>query len=463
MKKLLILYFFSLTAVAFVTAQEKETPPKGGEPKDFTLPEREEIMLDNGLKIVLAPYGAIPKATIRVVVKTGNIHEVENEVWLSDLTADLMAEGTEGLDAKQIADKMARMGGNLNIFVNEHTTNLTSSVLYEFAPEAIKLIAKVMTAPSFPEAEMDRLKGNLKRDLSVSLTRPQAQASASFYKSLYPDHPYGRIYPTEEMLSSYTLEQVQAFYNAQFGAKRTTIYVAGKFDRDQVVNAIKEALNTWTEGPEDSYPVAKPATFENLSIQITDRPNAPQSTIYYGLPVVDVSHPDYIALNVTNSLLGGSFGSRITSNIREDKGYTYSPRSILDNKYKSGVWAEVADVTTKHTAASLEEIKNEIIRLQNEPPTKEELEGIQNYESGIFVLQNSSSSGIIGQLVFLDINDLDDSYLKNRVNNIMKVTPEDVQNMTKKYIDPNKMNLVIVGDKKEVEKQLKEKAMPIKD
>ena len=463
MKKLLFLYFFSLIAISFVTAQEKETPPAGGEPRDFVLPEREEITLDNGLRIVLAPYGAIPKTTIRMVVKTGNIHETENEVWLSDLTANLMEEGTDSLNAKKIADKMARMGGDLNIFVNEHTTNLVSSVLYEFAPDAINVMSEVMTAPSFPENELDRLKGNLKRNLSVSLTRPQAQASASFYKSLYPDHPYGRIYPSETMLDSYTAEKVQSFYDAQFGAQRTTIYVAGKFNRDQVVRVIKEKLGGWKKGPEDSYPVAKPATFENLTVQITDRPNAPQSTIYYGLPVVDVSHPDYIALDVTNSLLGGSFGSRITSNIREDKGYTYSPRSILDDKYKSGVWAEIADVTTQHTAASLEEIKNEIIRLQNEPPTQEELAGIQNYESGIFVLQNSSPGGIIGQLVFLDVNDLDDSYLKNRVNNIMKITPEDVQNMTKKYIDPNKMNLVIVGDKKEVEKQLKEKSVPIKD
>ncbi|WP_340076482.1 pitrilysin family protein [Leptobacterium sp. I13] len=463
MKKLFIIYFLLFLAIPLVSAQEKELPPKGGEPKDFALPDREEITLDNGLKIVLAPYGAIPKATIRMVVKTGNIHETENEIWLSDLVGSMMQEGTSEFNAKQLADKMARMGGDLNVFVNQHTANISSAVLYEFAPDAINLMAKVLTAPSFPESELDRLKGNLKRNLSVALTRPRAQASASFYKGLYPDHAYGRIYPTQEMIDSYTVEQVNSFYDNQFGAKRTTVYVAGKFDRDKVINTIKNAFNTWKEGPEDTYPIATPATFDNLTIQITDRPNAPQSTIYYGLPVADVSNSDYIALDVTNSLLGGSFGSRITSNIREDKGYTYSPSSRLDNKYKSGIWMEVADVTTEHTAASLEEIKNEIIRLQNEPPSKEELAGIQNYESGLFVLRNSSPGGIINQLVFIDIHDMDDSYLKNRVNNIMKLTPEDIQNMTKKYINPENMNLVIVGDKEKVEKQLKEKSIPIKD
>ena len=134
-------------------------------------------------------------------------------------------------------------------------------------------------------------------------------------------------------------------------------------------------------------------------------------------------HEDHTALDVTNSILGGSFGSRITSNIREDKGYTYSPFSSLQTNYKSGLWFEVADVTTEHTGASLNEIKKEIIKLQNEPPSKEELDGIKNYESGIYVLQNSTPNGIINQLNFLSIHELSDSYLTNKVNSIMSINP----------------------------------------
>ena len=178
--------------------------------------------------------------------------------------------------------------------------------------------------------------------------------------------------------------------------------------------------------------------------------------------MVSPSHPDFTALNITNSLLGGSFGSRITSNIREDKGYTYSPRSVLGTNYQTGLWYEAADVTTDFTGASLEEIKKEIVRLQNEPPSQEELEGIQNYTAGIFVLQNSTPAGIIGQLNYLDIHDLPESDLTERVKNFYAVTPEKVQEMTQKYITPDNMTLIVVGDKAKIEQQIKDFTEPVK-
>ena len=172
--------------------------------------------------------------------------------------------------------------------------------------------------------------------------------------------------------------------------------------------------------------------------------------------MADPSNEDYVALDITNSILGGSFASRITSNIREDKGYTYSPRSSIQDNYKSGIWYESADVTTEHTGASLMEIKKEIERLQNEQPSQEEMDGIINYESGIYVLQNSTPNGIIGQLIFLDTHDLDESFLSNKVKNIHSITPEKVQEMTRKYIRPENMTLIVVGDKTKIEDQIQE-------
>ena len=173
-----------------------------------------------------------------------------------------------------------------------------------------------------------------------------------------------------------------------------------------------------------------------------------------GLPVIDPSNPDFIALDVTNSLLGGSFGSRITSNIREDKGYTYSPRSTITEHYKTGVWYETADVTTEFTGASLQEIAKEINRLREEAPSSQELQGIQNYEAGIFVLRNGTPGGIINQLINLDVHQLPDSYLTNRVQNIYAVTPEKVKDVMDKYIDVDSMTVVIVGDEKLVKPQI---------
>ena len=314
-------------------------------------------------------------------------------------------------------------------------------------------MADPLQNPAFPESVLDRIKNDFKRQMNLARQQPGTQAQTKFRAALYPNHPYGRDLPTDAMIDGFTLEQVRNFYDTQFGADRTDVYVAGVFDAGAMKEAITSTLSNWEKGPEPQIPVAKPVTKADMIV--IDRPGAPQSTIVFGLPVIDPSNPDYLPLRITNSLLGGSFGSRITRNIREDKGYTYSPYSTLAARYRVGDWAQVADVTTEHTGNSLREIVNEINRLSKEPPTAAELEGIKNYEAGLFVLRNSSPGGIISQLNFIDLHGLPESFLTNQVQNIHAVTPQQVQQMTQKYIQPKNMTLVVVGDRKKIDPQLK--------
>ena len=190
-------------------------------------------------------------------------------------------------------------------------------------------------------------------------------------------------------------------------------------------------------------------------VVVQDRANSVQSAIRLGGPVADPSSPDWTRLSVTDYLLGGAFGSRITSNIREDKGYTYSPGSFVWNRYKTGYWIESADVTTEATGASIKEILYEIDRLQKEPPSEAELQGIKNYLIGIYVLQNSSRNGVIGQLEIVNYNDLGPDYLPSYVPRISAVTAKDVQDMAKKYLLTDKMTVVVVGDRSKIDEQLK--------
>ena len=458
-----ILFGTALIILAWSNLEaQKQTAPAGGTPKDFSLPEKKITTLPNGFGSALVQYGDIPKVTINLIIKTGNVHEAANEVWLADLTGVLMKEGTTTMDFKTISRKVAGMGGEVNVNVSADQFTISGSVLSEFAPGLIKIISDIAMNPAFPPSELERLKKDLKRQLAVEKTRPQSQAQEKFFQLIYKDHPYGRFFPTDEMLSSYTIDKVKDFYGKNFGAKRSVLYVAGKFDAASAEKAIDESFSPWKAGPEINYP---PATqVRTNEIATIDRKNAPQTTILLGLPTITPNHPDYVPLQVTNSLLGGSFGSRITTNIREDKGYTYSPFSTIQNRKGVSVWYEQADVTSEHTGESLQEIAKEIRRLQNEPPSKEELTGIQRYQAGIFVLQNSTPSGIIGQLNFIDQNGLDDTYLTNRVKNIYAVTPEKVSQMTKDHFKYEDMTLVMVGDKKllDKQKQLHEKARSVK-
>jgi predicted Zn-dependent peptidase len=169
-----------------------------------------------------------------------------------------------------------------------------------------------------------------------------------------------------------------------------------------------------------------------------------------GLPVVDQTNPDYVPLMVTNTLLGGFFSSRITTNIREDKGYTYSPFSSVSTRYRDAYWLQQANVSTEVTAPALKEIFYEIDRLQSEPPPADELEGVKAYMTGVFVLQNSSRNGITNQLAILDLHGLDADFLSTYVSKINAVTPEDVKKIASTYLKDEEMTIAIAGDRQQI-------------
>ncbi len=442
-----------LTLSSAAAMAQKQTPPAGGAPRNFTLPAKQEFTLPNGLQATLVPYGEVPKVTVNLIVQVGNVHEQAKETGLADLVGQLMNEGTTTLNAKQIAEKAARMGGAIDVSVSANQTILSGSVLSEYGPELVNLLADLVQRPAFPPSELERIKQDFKREINLSKSQPGTQAQIKFRMALYKGHPYGRDLPTDAQIDGYTAEQVREFYQRQFGAQRTAVYVAGKFDAAAMRKAVTTSLSEWQQGPPPRIEIAQPTTKPEMLL--LDRPGAPQSTLVIGLPVIDPSNPDYTRLRVTNSLLGGSFGSRITRNIRENKGYTYSPYSSVAPRYRVADWSEVADVTTEHTGNSLKEIVNEIERLQKEAPSADELKGIQNYEAGLFVLRNSSPEGIINQLNILDLHGLPDTYLTNQVQNIHAVTPQEVKEAVKKYIRPEDMTMVVVGDKKVIEPQIK--------
>lgn len=440
-----------IAALAFSVVATAAEPPKPAPAKPFNLPEVQEFSLDNGLEATLVAYGNLPKVTVQVAIRTGNLNEGEQR-WLADFTSALLQEGTVNRSAQQVAADVAAMGGEIFVSTGLDETVIGGDVLAEFAPDLVKLLAEIARTPALPESEMERIRADLQRQLDVSMSQAQAQAQEAFLEEIYGDHPYGDIYPTSEQLASYGIKDIRAFHEREFGAERTHVYVAGVFDAGAVREAIKQSFGDWKAGNEVlvNVPEANPVR----GVVLVDRNDAPQSTIILGLPVVDPSHADYVPLQVMNTLLGGSFSSRITANIREDKGYTYSPRSVLRDNFRVAVWNESADVTTAHTADSIREILAEIQRLQKEPPPQDELDGIKNYLSGVFVLQNSNRGSIIGQLRNINLHDLPDDYLETFVQRVNAVKPADVSAMARKYLPPDDMTLVVVGDLETVRPQL---------
>ncbi len=306
-------------------------------------------------------------------------------------------------------------------------------------------LPKYCRTPLLPERELPRVIANFERSLSVARSNPGSIASAELSHLVYGDHPFGRAWPEPAQLAGYTIDDVRRFHAANFGAVRTHIYVAGQFDRAALERALRAAFEDWPTGPAptDNPPVAD----TRARLAMVDRPDAPQTSLRLATVAPGPADTDYFPFTLMNTLLGGgSFSARITQNLREDKGYTYSPFSSLNARRGAALWTFSADVTTEHTAESLEEVYREIRRLQDETPPAEELDGIKNYRAGIFVVSNSSPDGMLGQLAFMDLLGLPDEYLTGWVANIYAVTPDQVSLMARRWLDPTRMAVVVVGD-----------------
>jgi zinc protease len=429
------------------------TPPKPGAPRDFRVPEPKRFTLDNGLEVALVQWGNMPKVRVTLDLRTGNAFEKADEIWLADLTGNLMREGTATRTGTEISQQAARMGGSLGVSVGEDRTTIAGDVLTEFGPQMIELVADVARSPRFPESEIPRIKANLTRQLAVARSQPQQIALEKFRAVLYPNHPYGRLFPTEAMIKGYTVDQIRAFYQHTYGAGRARLYVVGRFDAAAAEAAVRRAFDGWAKGATVSAEPPKPVS--TRSIYLIDRPGAVQSTVLIGMPSIDPSNDDFIAMTVMDALLGGAFASRITKNIREDKGYTYSPYSELSTRYRDTYWAENADVTTAVTGPSIKEIFAEIDRLQSQPPSAEELQGIQNYLAGTYILRNSSRGGITGQLEYVDLHGLPASYPNDFVKRVYAVTPQKVSEVARQHLQDDLATIVIVGDRKVIEDQVK--------
>lgn len=418
--------------------------PEIGSLAPLQLPPVERTTLDSGLAVALVPSGSIPKAIARLILPFGTGTEGPEETWLTRLLGDYVKEGAGDLDTSELADAVARMGGRLNVNVEEDTTSVGASVLSEHAPALVRLLATVAQAPRFPESELERLVADLGRRLDYARSQPGTLAAAAFRRAIYGDHSYGRLLATPEQISGLTTDAVRASYEAHATADGSRLYVAGMFERDAVLDATQEAFGGWSGGERAALPAPSPTSAR--AIHLVSREGAEQSTLSIGLPVPHPGDGDYVALAVTNSLLGGSFYSRITLNIREDKGYTYSPRSQIVAHPGDAYWVELADVTTNVTGASMHEIFGEIDQLRAEPAAGAELEGIQNYVAGSYVLRHATPGGILDQLAFLDLHGLDEAWAAAYTDRVLALTTADIQRIAVDHLRPDEMTIAIVGD-----------------
>lgn len=435
--------------------------PKAGPIPKLALPPIEKTKLSNGLEVWMVEQKELPIVSMNLVLKSGAANEPDNRTGVANLTTSLMDDGTKTRSAVDIANQLQSIGANLNAGGGWDSTNVSMQTLTKNLDPALAIFADVVTNPIFPATELESLRGRSLIGLRQQKANPNAIANVAFNKVLYGDHPYGRD-NTEATIKAITRDDLVNYYENTFRPNNGVLIVVGNYDKAALKTKLESAFASWKAGDTANKPLPATGQIKTTGIFLIDRPNSAQSVVSIGQVGIDRMNPDYFPVVMMNSILGGAITSRISMNLREDKGYTYGANSGLQYRRGAGPFRAGGDMQTAVTKESVQELLKEITGIRGGiPVTEKELD--YNKQSTIrrFPAGFESVGGISAQLANLYVYDLPDSYFNDYIAKINSVTLADVNRAANKYIDPSKMAIVIVGDRKVIEPGLKELGFPI--
>jgi zinc protease len=458
-REILLVAFLWLTAFTLtpVHAQkpDRSKPPKLGPPPTLKLPPIQHFQLSNGLPVLLLEKHQVPLVQINLLLKVGSTADPPGKSGLASITADMLTEGAGSRNALQLADAIDFLGARLEASAGEHTTVATLHTPLNKLDSALALLADVSLRPRFSSEELDRMRKERLTTLIQWHDEPQAIVSVLFYKTLYGNHPYGLpSIGNEQSLRSFTSEDLQQSHKMYFHSNKATLIVVGDVTVQSMKQRLENAFGEWTSGESPSPHLPAIEQIETREVYLVNKPDAPQSEIRIGRIGAPRMTDDYYPILVMNTILGGSFTSRLNQNLREQHGYTYGAWSTFDFLPLPGPFVAGAAVQTAVTDKALAEFMKELNGIL-QPVSDGDLSRAKNYLALRYPENFQSVAQIAGRLSELVIYDLPDDYFNNYVSHILAVTKEDVQRVAKKYVDPEKMAIVIAGDRKQIEAGVK--------
>ena len=421
--------------------------------RPVTWPKRTRAQLSNGLQVVLAEAHSIPKFHGELFFRAGNALVVDRAPSLAEMTATVVRTGTAKRASRQIEEDLRRLGADLGTSAGQDTSAISFAGLSEFAEPLLQLVNELAREASFPEGEFERERRQKLEEVKLERTSPGFLAGERLRKVLFGAHPYAQISPSEAQVAAYRREDLQSVYSQIYTPENGLLMIVGDFDSQAMLKTIAKVFGTWTG--------KKPATKETAALPqlcarrvfLVHNPGSVQTQILAGCHAITRKHPDWIRLGLTNSLYGGAFNSRLVMNIREDKGYTYSPRSSVSPLKQRGYFSVSAAVRNEVVAASLTEIFYEIDKLRSLPVPEAELADAQNYLTGVFSMGLATQEGLLSQFSTVELNELPADYLETYREKVRALTPEDLMATARKYFDSANMQIVVVGDRQHIQEQ----------
>lgn len=449
MKSILILLLTTLLLGPFAMSQvDRSKQPSPGKTPVLKLPHVQHGNLNNGLKIILVEHHELPIVNMQMVLQSGSANEELSKPGLASFTFDMMDEGTSKRDALQISEDLAFLGASMGLSASVDGSFITLQTLREKLGEALEIYSDVILNPSFPQKEFDRIQKTRLASLLQEKDQPAVVASKVFNKVIFGnDHPYGSpSNGTPESIRSMTVADLQDFYTKHILPNNATLIVSGDIKMKDLLSFVEKHLGSWKKGAVPSLAINTSSLKAQPGIFLVDKPQAPQSQLRIGHLGVARNNPDYFAIEVMNIILGGQFTSRINYNLRERRGYTYGARSGYTYHKYEGPFIASAGVKSSVTDSSVIETLYEINRIRTEPVTPQELEDAKQSMILRFPSRFETPAQIAGQLSSMVLYNLGDNYFNTFIDNIRKVTAANVQRVAQKYLSPDLLSIVIVGD-----------------
>jgi zinc protease len=449
------------TFQAAVFGQEKldrtKVPPAGKTPV-LRVPAWTKTSLANGATLVVSERPGLPLVSFSITFLGGaNQFEPNDKRGVAAFTATMLTEGTPTRTGDQLSDALQLLGTNIGASVGAEEGSVSFvSTTRNFQP-TLEILTDMMLNSTFPAEALERLRGRTLVNLTQQKDQPAIVSGQVFARILYgAGHPYGQR-PTETSVKAITRDDVVAFHKAFFQPGRAIITVVGDVKAAQVKTMVEKTLAGWTKaGERPSFEYPKLPERRPATIYLVDKPGAAQSVVNIGIPGPSRNTPDYFALQVLNTILGGQFQSRLNANIREQKGYSYGVNSGFAYGKGPGAFRAGGSIFSDKTDAALIEFMRELKGIVGERPiTDEELKTAKERLIQSLPQRFSSVSAIGASINNIMVEGLPENYYQNYANAVSAVTKEDLTRVANLYIDLNHLAIVIVGDRSAVEGKLK--------
>ena len=430
--------------------------PQPGPPRPYAFPRFERRTLANGMTLIIAPVHKLPVVSVIAVADAGAISDPVGREGLAALTAAMLPEGTASMDGETLALRFERLGASVGASADWDVATAGLTVTRANLESALPLFADMVTAPSFPARELERLRGERMAELLQLRTEPRGLADEMTSRFIYaPESRYARPEggsPTS--VASIESRDVGELYSGRYRAAGTTLIIAGDVTADDATALVEDAFGVWGGRAPAAINVIDAPTAAQRSVHIIAKADAPQSELRLGHVGIPRIHPDYFRVVVMNAVLGGLFSSRINLNLRERNAFTYGAHSDFEWRRGAGPFVVSTAVASDKTVPAAIEILMEIDRIRSEPINHEELTLATSYLSGVFPIRYETTAAIATALANMVLYGLDDSYFDSYRTNIQSVTAADVLEAAQRHLDPSRLRLVVVGDPDDIRRPL---------